>query len=597
VNKKRNFLYLIFFLQLNSFELSAYVHNQTRSGTPIHWDLSSSTQIEVYVNSANSLGITSTKVQTISQSSVDAWNNRSRISMRKNETPGTNQEGLNEVYFSDDPSVFNGLGVLGVTLVSFNQSSGQILEADVLINDSYPFSTTKEDQNFLGNVLTHEFGHLLGLGHGQVIGSTMFYALARGQSDVSDDDAAGLYSVYPNSNPLLGSVTGKIIGGRNLLAVFGAHVQAISVKTGKVLGSTLSNYDGTFQIDGLPRDDQYYLYTSPIEKKGLPDNYSNVQNDFCESSGAYRGSFYQSCTTSAEGFPQAIYLPLASSSVNAGNITIRCGLDTPPAYLQNRHSISATFQMNTNFSSGVGGSFVGYFSSSDVIHSTKDYFRLNLDSIDWSKYSSADDLFLEVKVMNQIFYSMYKSNLSIKRSQSGIENVPTQYIMANDGWVNIDSIGRFQINRSNSSDNDFEIRVTPHAPETPDFNPGIPFTKSDIFPVYSDFGDNLYFYLVVATIVKANGDGSYSQVSAKTYTISDNSTCPDAMNTYSVARYGATGSSSSDSNSNNLRQNLTCATVEDINSSGNGGGPGSFFVGVFLSAFFAYTLSKYRKMA
>ena len=597
MNNKRKYFYLFFSLLLNSLQLSAYVHNQTRSGTPIHWDISTGTQVEVFVNATNSIGLTSTQVQNISQSSANAWNNHSRISMRKNETAGSNQEGLNEVYFSTDPEVFNGLGVLGVTLVSFNQSSGQILEADVLINDNYPFTTTKTDQNFLGNVLTHEFGHLLGLGHGQVIGSSMFYALARGQSDVSEDDAAGLYSVYPNSNPLLGSITGKIIGGRNLLAVFGAHVQAISVKTGKVLASTLSSYDGTFQIDGLARDDQYFLYTSPIEKKGLPDNYSYVQNDFCESSVPYRGSFYQSCSTSAEGFPQAVSLPLATSSVNVGNITIRCGLDTPPGYLQNRHITPATFMMNTNFSSGVGGSFVGYFSSSDVIHSTKDYFRLNLDSIDWSQYSSTDDLYLELKVLNQPFYSIYKSNLSIKRSASGVENVSTQYLLDNDGWVNIDSIGRFQINRSNSSDNDFEIRVTPHAPEIPDFNPGIPYTRSDIFPVYSDFGDNLYFYLVVATIVKVNNDGSYNQVSAKTYTISDNSTCPDAINTYSVARYGATGSSSTDSNSNNLRQNLTCATVEDINSSGGGGGPGSFFAGIVLSAFFAYALSKYRKMA
>jgi hypothetical protein len=597
VNLKKKKIYFTFFFILTSFEVMAYVHNQTRSGTPIHWDLSSGTQVEIFVNATNSIGLTPTQIQNISLSSANTWNDHSGISIRKNETAGTNQEGLNEVYFSSDPSVFNGLGVLGVTLVSFNQSNGQILEADVLINDGYPFTTTKTEQNFLGNVLSHEFGHLLGLGHGQVIGSTMFYALARGQSDISDDDAAGLYSVYPDSNALLGSVTGKIIGGKNLLAVFGAHVQAISVKTGKVLGSTLSNYDGTFQIDGLARDDQYYIYTSPIEKKGLPDNYSNVQNDFCESSVPYRGSFYQSCSSSSEGFPQAVSLPLAASSVNVGNITIRCGLDTPPSYLQYRHTTPATFQMSSNFSSGVGGSFVGYFSNSDVNHSTKDYFRLNLDSIDWSQFSSTDDLYLEVKVLNQIFYSIYKTNLSVKRSLSGIESVPTQYIEASDGWVNIDSIGRFQINRSNSSDNNFEIRVTPHAPEIPDFNPGIPFTRSDIFPVYSDFGDNLYFYLVLATIVKVNNDGSYTQVSSKTYTISDNSTCPDAVNTYSVARYGATGSSSSDSNSNSLRQNLTCGTVEDINSNGSGGGPGSFFAGLILSAFFAYALSKYRKMA
>ena len=597
MNNKRKYFYSLLFLCLISFELKAYVHNQTRSGIPIHWDLSTSTQIEVFVNGTNSISISPTQVQSISQDAVNSWNDHSKISMRKNEGAGTNQEGLNEVYFSSDPSVFNGLGVLGVTLVSFNQTSGQILEADILINDSYSFTTSKLDQNYLGNVLTHEFGHLLGLGHGQVVGSTMFYALARGQSDISDDDAAGVYSTYPNLNPLLGTVSGKIVGGSKLLAVFGAHVQAISSKTGKVMGAALSNYDGTFDINGLPRDDQYYIYTAPIEKKGLPDNYSNVQNDFCESSVPYRGSFYQSCTTSAEGFPQAVALPLASSAVNAGNITIRCGLDTPPGYLQSRHTTPATFSINTNFANGVGGSFVGYFSDSDVSQSRKDYFRLNLETIDWSKYSAADDLYLELKILNQPFYSLYKNTLSVKRSSSGIESLLPIYSVANDGWVSVDSIGRFQINRSNSSDNDFEIRVTPLSTNSATFQAGIPYTRNDIFPVYSDFGDNLNFYLAIATIVKANNDGSFSQVSAKTYTISDNSTCPDAVNTYSVARYGATGSNSNDSNSSSLRQNLTCGTVEDINSSGNGGGPGSFFTGLILSAIFTYALSKYRKMA
>jgi len=479
-----------------------------------------------------------------------------------------------------------------VTQVGYSESSGEILGGDIYINDGYTFSTNSLDSNYLGNVITHEVGHFLGLSHGQVLGSTMFYSLTYGQHTVSDDDKAGVYSIYPTNNSSLGSISGTIIGGKNLVKVFGSHVQATSVKTGKVMGAVISGVDGSFTINGLPRDDQYLIYTSPIKLiNSLPTNYSNVRSDFCDSSQKYRGSFFQSCWQSSSGFPQAV--SLTSSSKNVGSVSIRCGLDSPAEYLQNKNTTPAVFDLNTYTQSGLGGSFVGFFSAAEIQQNLAiDYFKLDLTNVDWASISSSNSLFLELKVTNQPFYSLFKARINVKYGSSNYDVVP-DYVQQSDGEFNIDTIERVAINRAIPSDNLFEIKVTPEVTGFPTFPSGIPFTKDELFPSYSDLKDDLYFYLVTTTIVKDNGDGTYSQVATKNETPTDNRQCPDAVNTYAISSYGATGSSSG---SSRVQSPLACGSVV-MESGENSGGPGGFMVGLLLSLIISYLITRYSKMA
>lgn len=589
VNKLKKYFTLFILLVIIS-PASAYIHNQTRSGTHVHWPSSSST-IDLYVNSQNSQGMTESLVQSIAASSIAEWNGVSRITLRKNSTLSKGQDDFNEVYFTNDPAIFSGSGVIGVTQVGFKDETGEIVDADILINENFYFATDPLDSTYLGNVITHEVGHFLGLGHGQVSGSSMFYALSRGQHKVSDDDKAGVFAIYPNGDTTKGTLSGTIVGGSKLINIFGAHVQAISVKTGKVMGAAISEANGKFSIAGLNQDDQYLIYTNPIKQLGLPTNYTGVRSDFCESSKKYRGSFFQSCGASAEGFPQAVRL--STSSIDVGNITIRCGLDTPPEYFQNKNITPAEFDLNSYSTSGLGGSFVGFFSAAEVLQgSVNDYFKLDLRNVDWATVSSSNSLYLEVKISNQPFYSAFKAQVNIKRP-SGSYDVTPDYTQASDGWLNIDTIERVSINRGISSDNTFEIKVTPETMEYPHFPAGIPYTKDDLFPSSSDLQDNLYFYLVTATIVKDNGDGSFTQVSSRNDTLSDNSQCPDASNTYALSNYTVKGISST----SNRKQVAGCGTVDmDGSSGGGGGGPGGFMVGLMLSFIISYALSRYSKL-
>jgi len=588
VNKVEKYLFfLIFVCQLQT--AGAYVLSQTKNGTSVHWP-AASTVLDLYVNSQNGQSLDDNTIQTIAASSLAQWNDIGNVTLRKNVTLNKGQEEFNEIYFSTDPNVFSGSGVIGITQVGFQETTGEIVEADILLNDNFTFSTTPSDPSYLGNVITHEAGHFLGLGHGQVVGSTMFYSLTRGQYQVNDDDKAGLYSLYPNGNVNVGALTGTIIGGKNLTPVFGAHVQAISVKSGKVMASTISEMNGRFRIDGLPQSDQYVIYTSPIKQIGLPTNYANVRSDFCESSTKYRGSFYQSCGASSEGFPQAIRLN--SGLIEVGKVTIRCGLDSPPEYLQNKGAVSSQFDVNTYSQSGLGGSFVGFFSNAEMTDGTaNDKFRINLSSIsDWDTVSTSTSLYVHLKISNQAFYSPFKANVSVTRS--GVTTAVLPYYKQNsDGWMNIETDTYISINRAIPSDNDFTIHVIPEDMRSA-VPAGIPYSRTDYFPVMDEFVDSLYFYLATTDIVKKNGDGTYTQVSSRSDVLSDNTTCPDAINTYALTNYSANGTASS---SDRKKSAAGCGTVDMDN--GASGGPGGFFVGLIFSFLISYALSRYSKLA
>jgi hypothetical protein len=576
-----------FLFSLNSF---SYIHSVTKSGKQIKW-ASGVTLIDLYLNPTNTQSLNTTNVNSIVNASVSQWNSLSSINATLGTTAGTNQSGLNEIFFTTDSTVFSGTGVVGVTQVSYKEADGVILEADILINDGFTLSTTKTDSNYLGNVITHEMGHFFGLSHGQVTGSTMFYALSLGQSEIENDDKAGIYSIYPNSNSSKKSITGKVIGSTNLYGVFGAHVQAISQATGNVMGATISNTDGTFEIMGLPTGDKYFLYTQPVVQIGIPTFYSTAKTNFCDSSTSYRGSFYQACGGSHEGYPQAV--ALSSSSVDVGNVTIRCSLDVPPDYMIKKSTSNADFTPVVDSSSGYGNAFVGYFSSLEMnTSSTYDSFTIDLTSLatsDWNALSTSDDLYLEVQVVNQSFYSPFKANVSYTRS-SATTSMSTKYVQNSDGWVDLNTTVRIPIDKTTSSTNSIEIKITPEKMNGTSYPSGIPFVKSDVLPAYSDFQDSLYFYFVNAHIVKLTGTNTYTNVSAKNYTVGDNSTCADAVNTYQLSSY-ATGTSSTSSTRSGV---LSCGTISDISRDDNHSGPFGMMVGFSISFLIIAILRKLR---
>lgn len=111
---------------------------------------------------------------------------------------------------------------IAVTTATFNKDTGQIVDADIELNEApspgiqggqYHSTTIDSPKCSSGggappdcvstdirNTLTHECGHFLGMGHSLDAKATMFKSANIGDTNkrvLSDDDAAGICAIYP----------------------------------------------------------------------------------------------------------------------------------------------------------------------------------------------------------------------------------------------------------------------------------------------------------------------------------------------------------------------------------------------------------------
>jgi Matrixin len=106
---------------------------------------------------------------------------------------------------------------LGLTTLTLNLETGEILDADLEINASRGnFSTTDtvpSDGFDLLSVVTHEVGHFFGLAHARDPMSTMFASYQSGSSELrslTEDDVAGICAIYPTATTRSGGASGLV---------------------------------------------------------------------------------------------------------------------------------------------------------------------------------------------------------------------------------------------------------------------------------------------------------------------------------------------------------------------------------------------------
>lgn len=107
-----------------------------------------------------------------------------------------------------EPDESHRVGTIAITIVTFDTDSGEILDADVELNQhstqnpqGYHFATgipTGREAD-LATILTHEFGRFHGLAHSDLDNAVMWaYAgLGEQRRNLTSDDAAGICAVYP----------------------------------------------------------------------------------------------------------------------------------------------------------------------------------------------------------------------------------------------------------------------------------------------------------------------------------------------------------------------------------------------------------------
>ena len=244
--------------------------------------------INYYVTNRSIANVTAAQLQTVVAQSFATWAAVPTASLSTTFAGFTNAEPVR-----DDGATVIGFQrhdeldrTLGVTSFTLDRTTGALVEADIFLNSIFDWSTAaggEANKYDVQSIVTHEEGHLLGLGHSllgetelrptggrRVLGkrAVMFpIAFAAGtvlDRTLQDDDIAGISITYPTAQFLRdkGSVSGRVtLDGAG---VFGAHVVAFNPQTQEMVGGFSLNTNGQFVIDGLTPG-IYVLRAEPLD--------------------------------------------------------------------------------------------------------------------------------------------------------------------------------------------------------------------------------------------------------------------------------------------------------------------------------------------
>jgi len=116
-------------------------------------------------------------------------------------------QNANIVLFQDYKWNYTGeFNTLAKTTVTYDASSGEILDADIELNQAFNELTTSDTVVVydLQSILTHEIGHFIGLDHSMDFDATMTPGYEQGATDlrtIAPDDIAGVCAIYPPARP------------------------------------------------------------------------------------------------------------------------------------------------------------------------------------------------------------------------------------------------------------------------------------------------------------------------------------------------------------------------------------------------------------
>ena len=175
-----------------------------------------------------------------------------------------NEDALSDIVISQKEFEETSDGLHQAAITSLEYSDLEIKKARIFLNKDFGFSEEKSLKNYLGNVISHELGHALGLAHSPVTSSTMYPYLNPGQYNFSKDDILGLKKLFTQSEGggvIKGSVK-SYEGGGSLL---GATLELYSASEGSLIASVVTDYSGSFSFNYLDLNDSYFLRINSID--------------------------------------------------------------------------------------------------------------------------------------------------------------------------------------------------------------------------------------------------------------------------------------------------------------------------------------------
>lgn len=308
------FLYLSISI-LNSSPSEAFVKCLTQDGVLIHPDRP--LKIDLFANLTGDTSLSELDLFQATLHSIQRWKEASQSQFQFDLWQGKNpldfpstgeKDGRSTLFFissSKNPSSLKNIltkNTLGITELWYDTRSGKISEFDIILNDlDFQFTPHPNDSSgfgqsrtpltsirtpvFIENVITHELGHALGLSHSAALQSTMLFTESPEQAHLGCDDRIGIQTLYPEpqSNEQRGVLQGKVLSSRGA-PLLGAHVAALSVHRGTLFSTTLTDKDGTYQLENL-EPGLYHLLVEPYfaGSNALPEYYQGSLESECKS--------------------------------------------------------------------------------------------------------------------------------------------------------------------------------------------------------------------------------------------------------------------------------------------------------------------------
>ncbi len=291
-------------------------------------------------NVRNESNITSEELQAAVVAGLQAWQQATDYAFSfdywQGDDPdvygfGMRRDGLSTVFFASQDPAGSGLSPSqsAYTRVYFDAESGDIDEVDIVLNDvdvrftTDPTGALEIDDGssrpivVLQDVVAHEIGHALGIGHSGVLDSTMFAYGWKGQSDLSCDDVAAVRSLY-GGGERLGSLSGRVLAP-NGEPVFGAHVVAIDLSIPAVAASAFTGRKGSYLMEALA-EGKYVLMVEPYGSgpDSLDDIYASMDPDAACEGKPFSRTFLD------DGGELAIAKVSANETQNVGDTMVSC---------------------------------------------------------------------------------------------------------------------------------------------------------------------------------------------------------------------------------------------------------------------------------
>jgi hypothetical protein len=160
-------------------------------------------QIPYYINPANSDMSESAALEAIQTAAMNwtAQSNAGIMLYYMGRTSGSNLtlNNKNEVFFRSSSA-----GSMAAEVYWWYDSSYRLVEADMVFYDGgfkfFPGSSGCSSGVYLEDIATHEFGHVLGLGHSSVSAASMYPKVSwcsTATRSLDADDLAGIEKLYP----------------------------------------------------------------------------------------------------------------------------------------------------------------------------------------------------------------------------------------------------------------------------------------------------------------------------------------------------------------------------------------------------------------